>query len=432
MIDNVENEVRSKRSNKYLAFLSTTSFLGWTMVVYEWNVFGLLLGPASTILHINSSQVAFMLAGIQFVMVPIIFIVGYFIDIVGRKTMYQLTLIGASVLTVLTGVATYVGLAPLILDRAGTQGIAQNEQSVAATMITEEMPAKRRGFVYSFVQSGWPFGVALAGIVVTFLYKPLGYRYIWLVAVAPMVLIIVARYWTKETERFDEIKKARKGKIDKEVGEIAKVDKIKENPIKQAFAADVRKYTIWSMLLYMFYLGGQVPVVLLAAYYMEVILNLPVVTAASIITIGAFITIPAYWINGILSDIIGRKSAGIIGTLLAFAGAALFALVGKSYLSLVLGYTFASFWINGNFANVINYINESIPTRIRGTVNMLSTGMGQLGWGIVALTYGLLIPLVGVRGDMVLIPGIFFGISIGILVVGKKIKAGTPLEAIAT
>ena len=63
---------------------------------------------------------------------------------------------------------------------------------------------------------------------------------------------------------------------------------------------------------------------------------------------------------------------------------------------------------------------------------MLSTGMGQLGWGIVALTYGLLIPLVGVRGDMVLIPGIFFGISIGILVVGKKIKAGTPLEAIAT
>ncbi len=186
------------------------------------------------------------------------------------------------------------------------------------------------------------------------------------------------------------------------------------------------------MLLYMFYLGGQVPVVLLAAYYMEVILHLPVVTAASIITIGAFVTIPAYWINGILSDVIGRKSAGIIGTILAFTGAALFALVGKSYISLVLGYTFASFWINGNFANVINYINESIPTRIRGTVNMLSTGMGQLGWGIVALTYGLLIPLVGVRGDMVLIPGIFFGISIGILVVGKKIKAGTPLEAIAT
>ncbi|WP_061951730.1 MFS transporter [Acidiplasma cupricumulans] len=131
--------------------------------------------------------------------------------------MYQITLIGASILTALTGVATYIGLIPLLLVRSGTQGSAQNEQSVAATMITKEMPARWRALIYSFVQSGWPLGVALAGIVVTFLYKPLGYKYIWLIAIIPMVLIIIARHWSRETTRFEEIKKAREGVNDKNV-----------------------------------------------------------------------------------------------------------------------------------------------------------------------------------------------------------------------
>ena len=245
-----ESIVQKSKSNKYRIFLTTTAFLGWTMVVYEWNIFGLLLGPVSKILHLTSSQVGFLLAGIQFIMVPIVFLVGYFIDKVGRKAMYQITLISASILTALTGVATYIGLIPLLLVRSGTQGSAQNEQSVAATMITEEMPARWRALIYSFVQSGWPLGVALAGIVVTFLYKPLGYKYIWLIAVLPMILIIIARHWAKETTRFEEVKKAREGIQDETVKDFTDVKKSKKNTFKQAFEKDIRKYTIWAFLLY--------------------------------------------------------------------------------------------------------------------------------------------------------------------------------------
>ncbi len=426
-----EKIVQQSVSNRYKIFLTVTAFLGWTMVVYEWNVFGLLLGPASKILHLTSSQVGFLLAGIQFVMVPIIFLIGYFIDKIGRKVMYQVTLIGASILTAITGIATYAGLIPLLLVRSGTQGSAQNEQSVAATMITEEMPARWRALIYSFVQSGWPFGVALAGIVVTFLYKPLGYRYIWLIAVLPMVLIIIARHWAKETTRFEEIKKARSGEKDKTVEEFTDVNKVRKNPFKQAFEKDVRRYTIWAFLVYAIYLAGQVPVVVLAAYYMEEIIKIPVVSAAEIITIGSFITIPAYWVNGVISEFIGRRYAGVFGTVMAFIGTFIFAVSAHTYFALLIGYAFASFWINGNFINIINFVNETVPTRVRGTVNVLSTGLGQLAWGIVDVSYALLIPVIGISYDMVTIAGVAFLASSVLLLTGRKVKIGTPLEDIS-
>ncbi|BDB99657.1 MFS transporter [Saccharolobus caldissimus] len=427
----IEEEVKRTRSVKYKIFLVITAWLGWTMVVYEWNMFGLLLGPISKIDKLNSFQVALMLSIIQFGLAIGVLASGYFLDIVGRKLYYQITLLITSILTGLTGLATYAGVIPLILTRIGAQSLAQNEQPVAASLITEEMPARWRGLIYSFVQAGWPTGVGIAGVIVATLYKPLGFTYIWFVAVIPMLLIVVARRWIKESLRFEEIKKARKGKIDEKTQIVTRVDKINKSPYKQAFENDVRKTTIRSILLYTIYLAGQVPLVLLAAYYMEEILHVPVVETGTIIGIGSFITIPGYVVAGAISELIGRKYGGALGTALALLGIIAFAMSPSSFLPLLITYSFASFWINGNFANVINYINETVPTRIRGTVNVLSAAFGQLGWGITSLAYGSLISLIGVTGDIIAIGAIGFIISIILFLTGPTIKPGTPLEAIS-
>ncbi|AWR95303.1 MFS transporter [Acidianus brierleyi] len=427
----VEKEIQKNKSVKYKIFLVITAWLGWTMVVYEWNMFSLLLGPVSNILKLTSFQVGLMLSSIQFGLAIGVFLSGYFLDIVGRKLYYQISLLITSILTGVTGIATYAGLIPLILTRVGAQALAQNEQPTAASLITEEMPARWRALIYSFVQSGWPFGVAIAGLIAATLYKPLGFTYIWLVAIIPMILIVIARRWIKESDRFEEIKKARKGNIDEKTGIITDISKVKKSPYRQAFERDVRKLTLRSILLYTLYLAGQVPLVLLAAYYMEELLHLSVVETGTIISIGSFITIPGYVTAGAISELIGRKYGGTIGTLLALIGIIWFALSPPIFIQLLLSYSFASFWINGNFANVINYINETVPTRIRGTVNVLSAAVGQLGWGITSLIYGTLIGLIGITGDIIIIGAIGFLISIIIFMTGKNIKPGTPLEAIS-
>lgn len=427
-----EDIVQGQKTKGYLGFLEITAFLGWTMVVYEWNLFGDLIGPVSKILHLNPSQTTFFLAVIQFSMLPVIFLVGYFIDVIGRKKMYSIILFIASILTALTGFATYIGLAPAVAARAGTQGSAQNEQSVAATLVTEEMPAKYRGFLYSIVQSGWPFGVLIAGLIAATLYKPLGFRYVWLIAVIPLILIAVSRFWVKESTRFEEVLKARKKKKDETVENFVKVNKAEKTPIKQLFEPDIRNDSIRAILLYAFYLAGQVPVAVLAAFYMEDVLHFPVSTAATIISIGAALTIPGYWVNGIISEKIGRKMAGIVGTILALAGTIWFATTGHTFALILPAYSFASFWINGNFANIINQINENLPTRVRGTINVFSTGIGQFAWGVVDLVYGFFLVAVGATGVMIIVTSVTFIISLIIIITWKNVKAGVPLESIAT
>jgi hypothetical protein len=387
--DDTEKIVQQGKKKSYLGFLEISAFLGWTAVVYEWNLFGDLIGPISKILNIGPSQTTFFLAAIQFSMVPIIFLVGYSIDILGRKIMWSVILLIASVLTALTGFAVLIGLVPAVAARAGTQGAAQNEQSVAATLVTEEMPSRWRGFLYSIVQSGWPVGVSIAGIIAATLYKPFGIKYIWFIAVIPLILIAVSRFWMKESTRFQKVIDAKKKILGENAEKFVKKGEENKLPLRQAFDKSTRRDTLRAIALYAFYLGAQVPIAVLAAFYMEEILHFPVTTAAGVIAIGAFVTIPGYWVNGLISEYIGRKSAGIIGTLLALAGTIWFATTGHTYILILPAYTFASFWINGNFANIINSINENVPTRVRGTVNVLATGVGQFAWGVVDVIYGL-------------------------------------------
>ncbi len=430
--DDTEKIVQQGKKKSYLGFLEISAFLGWTAVVYEWNLFGDLIGPISKILNIGPSQTTFFLAAIQFSMVPIIFLVGYSIDILGRKIMWSVILLIASVLTALTGFAVLIGLVPAVAARAGTQGAAQNEQSVAATLVTEEMPSRWRGFLYSIVQSGWPVGVSIAGIIAATLYKPFGIKYIWFIAVIPLILIAVSRFWMKESTRFQKVIDAKKKILGENAEKFVKKGEENKLPLRQAFDKSTRRDTLRAIALYAFYLGAQVPIAVLAAFYMEEILHFPVTTAAGVIAIGAFVTIPGYWVNGLISEYIGRKSAGIIGTLLALAGTIWFATTGHTYILILPAYTFASFWINGNFANIINSINENVPTRVRGTVNVLATGVGQFAWGVVDVIYGLFLVAIGATGVMILVTSVGFLVSLGLIITWRSVKPGTVLEKITT
>ena len=233
-----ENIVEKSTNTRYKIFLVITALLGWTMVVYEWQFFSVMLGPISSLLRLTTAETSDMLSAIQFGLAAVVLIVGFSIDRIGRKIFYQISLLLTGILTGLTGFIAYIGVIPLIFTRIGAQGIAQLEQPTAASMISEEMPAKIRGLIYSLVQSGFDFGVAIAGLIAALLYPVFGLKYVWLIAVIPMILIVVARRWVKETTRFGKVRDAREGKVDKTVSEFTNVKKVKVNPYKQAFEAN--------------------------------------------------------------------------------------------------------------------------------------------------------------------------------------------------
>lgn len=436
-IKKAESEVVKSTTTGYKVYLIITAFAGWALVTYEWDLFSVLIGPASKILGLNGTQTADMLAAITFGMAAFIFGIGFLIDRLGRKYFYQFNLVFTSIFTAITGLVTFIGVVPLVLTRIGAQGPAQLDQPVAATMISEEMPARWRGAIYSFVQAGYPTGVAIASAVAAILYPILGYVDVWFIAVIPLILVVIARRWTKETKRFSAVAKATKEEkaskpVTGDVELFTDVRKVRKNPYRQAFEKDVRKSTIAALLIYF---GADFfgIVILFAGYILEIVDKLPVSSAGALLaTVYAF-GIPFFILSGFITEIkfIGRKLWGIISAVVMLAAMYFFAIAPPHYFPLLITYFIMYFFLSLNFIALINYIQEIVPTRVRGSVNALVAGLGQVASGLSIFAYGYFISAIGHIDALVVLGIIGVGIMLAGFSLGRRVIPGTSLEAIA-
>ncbi|MFJ5898466.1 SDR family oxidoreductase [Streptomyces sp. NPDC093064] len=102
--------------------------------------------------------------------------------------------------------------------RASAQGACQSEE-VVNNVYLNEMYGKspRRGFRFSFTQSGWPVGALLASAFAAVLLPLMGWRWIFLLADFLVVVILVAGLKLRESpssvalKRIRELRKGRAG-----------------------------------------------------------------------------------------------------------------------------------------------------------------------------------------------------------------------------
>ena len=66
----------------------------------------------------------------------------------------------------------------------------------------EFIPAYKRGWVSALVTTLLPGGGMLAGLVASWLLPIVGWRYLFLVGLSPLVLVFMIRYWVPESPRW--------------------------------------------------------------------------------------------------------------------------------------------------------------------------------------------------------------------------------------
>jgi putative MFS transporter len=69
-------------------------------------------------------------------------------------------------------------------------------------LVQEFIPAYKRGWVSALVTTLLPAGSMLAGIVAASLLPIIGWRYLFLVGLAPLVLVFMIRFWVPESPRW--------------------------------------------------------------------------------------------------------------------------------------------------------------------------------------------------------------------------------------
>jgi putative MFS transporter len=139
--------------------------------------------------------------------VPGAFVWGWLGDRIGRRTVF---IWSAVTISVATGIMVFTpgpnALVPgwlfLMFFRLfvgiGNAGIF----TIDLPLVQEFIPAYKRGWVSALVTTLLPAGSMLAGIVAAWLLPIIGWRYLFLGGLSPLVLVFMIRYWVPESPRW--------------------------------------------------------------------------------------------------------------------------------------------------------------------------------------------------------------------------------------
>jgi len=389
-----------RRRRGYLVYLLAVALLGWALASYDFNLLVLALPTISVSLHMSSTSTGALLFIVYAAMFVITLMVGYFMDARGRRVVWVFSLASAAVFTGLTYFAhSYWELAVV---RALASGFANSELAISITLVNEELPAGNRGLLYAMVQGGWPVGVLIASAVWLGLHSALGWHLIFVIGVAPLLFIIVARIWVKESDRYlqmHEIREAKQKGDDERVSHLLEkydvdVDEVQKVTVVQLFAEGgwVRRQLVRTTFTWLAYSAAFVATNSYIIYWMEDYRGISDDTATLMLLTAAGAGWFFYVIGGWLGEHFGRKRVLVASATVSVGLATLFYFVHGT-VPLWIVYFVIYQVTNGTWSGVgYTYWAESFPTRVRGTavgwLGAMFTGGLILGSGIWTLVIG--------------------------------------------
>jgi MFS transporter, SHS family, lactate transporter len=332
------------------------SYLGWTLDAFDYFLMVFMLKAIAAEFHSDIEAVS---AAIFWTLAarPVgAFVFGWLAEHFGRRPVLMVDIILFSVLEFASGFAP--SLMTLLILRF-LFGVAMGgEWGLGASLVMESIPARLRGPVSGLLQSGYPSGYFVASLVYFLLFDAIGWRGMFMVGVAPALLVLLIRIHVKESPVFE----ARQGQSH-------------VNPI-----AELLRY--WKIALYMIVLmaafnafshGTQdlYPTFLQQQHHFSTHLT---GTLTAIMNVGAIVGGIGF---GIWSERIGRKRAIIVGSLLALPVIPLWAFTATPVL-LAVGAFLMQVAVQGAWGIVPVHLNELAPPAARALFPGFAYQLGNL------------------------------------------------------
>jgi MFS family permease len=426
---------------RYVLYLLIIAIAGWALASYDFNLLVVALPTISKDLGMSQTQVGLLAFLVYAAMLVLSLLVGYGMDRYGRKTMWQFALVGAAIFTGLTYFVQ--SFAALVVVRALASGLANSELAISITLVNEQVPAARRGFLYSIVQGGWPIGVLLSAAVFLGFNGVLGldWHVVFLFGVIPLAMVVVGRRWVRPSERYQqlqEIKEAKKRGEERRVQELLQehevdVDEVEEVTVRQLFADPgwTRRQLARTTLVWLLYSSAFVATNTYIVDWLTEYRGFSNNRAEALLLVAAGVGFFFYVLGGALGERFGRQRV-----LIASAAAALVLTVGFYYVKaswLIWAlYILVYQATNGTWSGTgYAYWAESFPTRVRGTA---------VGWLGAMFTAGLILGsgvwtvLIGSQGarTLLIVGGGFAVLQLASSFLLPHIKPGQELEEVAT
>jgi MFS family permease len=392
--------MRSLGLDRYSVYLVAVALAGWALASYDVNLLVLALPAIAKDLNISQAGLGFLglcVFGAQFC---ITLFAGYGMDTFGRRRMWMFCLTGTAIFT---GITYFVNeFWQLCVVRALATGLAYSEVAVSITIVSEQVPARGRGFLYSIVQGGWPLGVCLAsGVYLSFGH--LGWRFVFLLGVLPLVVVLFGRVFIRESERFTHLQEVRdahragdKVRLDtllkRHAVAVKELDRV---TLGQLFSSSgsVRRQLVLLSVIWILYGAAIVPTNFYITYWLTNFKSFSPDQASELLLICGGIGFFFYILGGLLGERFGRRAV-LIGTGILVAPLSLAFLYVHAIWAVSLVYFFLYQATNGTWSGAgYAYQGESFPTRIRGTavgflsaVQIVGFLVGTMLWTVLSTT----------------------------------------------
>jgi putative MFS transporter len=167
---------------------------------YDITIFHLCTPDIAATFHLGNQAIGVIASIVRFGTV-LSFLVISCSDRVGRKPVISVTVLGYGLFTLFTGLSR--GLFSFTLFQSCSQVFLASEFGMAIIIISEEFPDEMRGRAIAGFHMAAFVGVALAGSLYSSVAESAwGWRGMYLLGIAPLLLVAFLRQYVRETMRF--------------------------------------------------------------------------------------------------------------------------------------------------------------------------------------------------------------------------------------
>ena len=372
-----------------------TANVGDMLDFFDFFLIGYVLAFILKDWHLTYGQSAAILVSAGFGAVPGAFFWGWMGDRIGRRKVFMLTALNVAgatgILYFTPGVDAWIpGWMFLAFFRFfvgfGNAGLI----AVDIPLVQEFVPASKRGWVSGLTTVLLPAGNIMGAVAGAYLAPMIGWRGLFLVGLAPALLVLMIRYWVPESPhwlmRMGRHAEARQSLAWALQCDPAEIDLPAEPPpIERTSWRELFQYPrsmAAACLIALSQTGGVGLLMWITALFVMVLRITPAEASYLMIWVGV-LGVTGRLIASWMSDLIGRRASGfLIGTAgaltMAMAGYFHDAYIGTTSVFFLLVMA-QRFFGDGSYAVIGPYLAEVWPNRLRGSGMGFSYGIGNLG-----------------------------------------------------
>lgn len=298
---------------------------------------------------------------------------GLMADRIGRKNVFIITLllfsIGSGISAFTTTFAAFLVLRFFI--GAGLGG----ELPVASTLVSESVPAEKRGRIVVLLESFWAGGWLVAAVISYFIIPKYGWQVALLISAIPALYALYLRIGLPDSPRFTAVK-------DKE--KISAFQSMRNLFSKTYRRRTIMLWIVWFCVVFSYYgMFLWLPSVMIMKGF-------SLIKSFEYVLIMTLAQLPGYFTAAWFIEKFGRKFVLVV-YLMGTAVSAYFFGAAESTALLMTSGILLSFFNLGAWGGLYAYTPEQYPTIIRGTGSGMAAAVGRIGGVLGPLLVGNLV-----------------------------------------